>query len=109
MRNPLLFLATFAALACAAAPIDRAFLNDLVAIPSESEKPERVNEAMAFTRAYLEKRGVPCVMERDGPREAVDEPQQSVLVRSLRRLRLENFGRVARRRRERKNEEIMVI
>ena len=71
MRNPLLFLATFAALACAAAPIDRAFLNDLVAIPSESEKPERVNEAMAFTRAYLEKRGVPCVVERDGPRDVL--------------------------------------
>ena len=30
------------------------------AIRAESAKTERVNEAMAFTRAYLEKRGVPC-------------------------------------------------
>ena len=69
MKNSILFAAAFAALACAAAPIDRAFLKELIAIPSESAKPERVNEAMAFTRAYLEKRGVPCVTERDGPRD----------------------------------------
>ena len=58
-----------AAMACAAAPIDRTFLKELVAIPSESAKTERVNEAMAFTRAYLEKRGVPCATERDGQRD----------------------------------------
>ena len=69
MKNATILAATLAALTCAAAPIDRAFLKGLVAIPSESAKPERVNEAMAFTRAYLEKRGVPCVVERDGPRD----------------------------------------
>ena len=71
MKNSLLFVTAFAALACAAAPIDRGFLKELVAIPSESAKPERVNEAMAFTRAYLEKRGVPCVTEHDGPRDVL--------------------------------------
>ena len=71
MKNATLLAAALAALACAAAPIDRGFLNALVAIPSESAKPERVNEAMAFTRAYLEKRGVPCVTERDGPRDVL--------------------------------------
>ena len=69
MKNSLILAAALAALTCAAAPIDRAFLKGLVAIPSESAKPERVNEAMAFTRAYLERRGVPCVIERDGPRD----------------------------------------
>ena len=69
MKNSLILAAALAALTCAAAPIDRAFLKGLVAIPSESAKPERVNEAMAFTRAYLERRGVPCVVERDGPRD----------------------------------------
>jgi len=72
MNNTMLTViaATLAATLCTAdaAPIDRSFLKELVAIPSESAKPERVNEAMAFTRAYLEKRGVPCVVERDGPR-----------------------------------------
>ena len=69
MKNKIILAAALAALTCAAAPIDRAFLKDLIAIPSESAKPERVNDAMAFTRAYLEKRGVPCVVERDGPRD----------------------------------------
>ena len=71
MKNATLLAVALAALACAAAPIDRGFLKALVAIPSESAKPERVNEAMAFTRAYLEKRGVPCVTERDGPRDVL--------------------------------------
>ena len=66
MKNAIIFATACAVLTCAAAPIDRAFLKDLVAIPSESAQTERVNEAMAFVRAYLEKRGVPCVMERDG-------------------------------------------
>ena len=69
MKNTVILAAALAALTCAAAPVDRAFLKGLVAIPSESAKPERVNEAMAFTRAYLEKRGVPCVVERDGPND----------------------------------------
>ena len=69
MKNALILAAALAALTCTAAPIDRAFLKGLVAIPSESAKPERVNEAMAFTRAYLERHGVPCVVERDGPRD----------------------------------------
>ena len=67
--SALLAAAALAALTCAAAPIDRAFLKDLIAIPSESAQTERVNEAMAFTRAYLEKRGVTCVTEHDGPRD----------------------------------------
>ena len=66
MKNAIIFATACAVLTCAAAPIDRAFLKDLVAIPSESAQTERVNEAMAFVRAYLEKRGVSCVMERDG-------------------------------------------
>ena len=69
MKIATTLFAALAALACAAAPIDRAFLKELVSIPSESAKPERVNEAMAFTRTYLEKRGVPCVTEHDGPRD----------------------------------------
>ena len=69
MKNAFRFISAFVALACAAAPIDRTFLKELVAIPSESAKTERVNEAMAFTRAYLEKRGVPCATERDGQRD----------------------------------------
>ena len=73
MRNMTLTVtaAILAATFCtaSAAPVDRAFMKGLVAIPSESAKPERVNEAMAFTRAYLEKRGVPCVVERDGPND----------------------------------------
>ena len=69
MKNITILAIVLAALACAAAPIDRAFLQKLVSIPSESANPERVNEAMTFTRAYLEKRGVPCVTERDGPRD----------------------------------------
>ena len=69
MKNATILAAALTALTCTAAPIDRAFLKDLVSIPSESAKPERVNEAMAFTRAYLEKRGVPCVTEHDGPRD----------------------------------------
>ena len=47
MKNATILAAALAALTCAAAPIDRAFLKGLVAIPSESAKPERVNEAMA--------------------------------------------------------------
>jgi len=70
MKNAAIHLVSvFAALACAAAPVDRGFLKELVAIPSESAKPERVNEAMSFTRSYLEKKGVPCVTEHDGPRD----------------------------------------
>ena len=69
MKNSIHLVTAFAALACVAAPVDRAFLTELVSIPSESAKTERVNEAMAFTRAYLEKRGVPCVTERDGSRD----------------------------------------
>ena len=71
MKNAFPFMVAIAALACAAAPIDRGYLKDIVAIPSESAKPERVNEAMAFTRAYLEKRGVPSVTERDGERDVL--------------------------------------
>ena len=69
MKNAMHLVTVLAAMACAAAPIDRTFLKELVAIPSESAKTERVNEAMAFTRAYLEKRGVPCATERDGQRD----------------------------------------
>ena len=71
MKNIILFVGVIVVLACTAAQIDRRYLKDIVAIPSESSKPERVNEAMAFTRAYLEKRGVPCVTERDGERDVL--------------------------------------
>ena len=69
MKNATILAAAFVALTCTAAPIDRSFLKDLVSIPSESSKPERVNEAMAFVHTYLEKRGVPCMTEHDGSRD----------------------------------------
>ena len=69
MKTITVIFSALAALACAAAPVDRGFLKSLVAIPSETAKPANVNKAVAHTKAYLEAHGVSCVVERDGERD----------------------------------------
>ena len=50
--------------ACAACGADLAFLKELVEIPSSSIDYPQVNRAMHAMKAYLEKRGLFCVVEK---------------------------------------------
>ncbi|MBR2839266.1 MAG: M20/M25/M40 family metallo-hydrolase [Kiritimatiellae bacterium] len=62
-KSATVLMASMCVSACACAT-DMEFLGELVAIPSASADIPQVNRAMHAMKAYLEKRGVWCVMER---------------------------------------------
>ena len=61
MKKSLLILATATALSASAVDVD--FLREMIAIPSVSADIPQVNRATQAMKAYLEKRGVFCVIE----------------------------------------------
>ena len=68
-RNKVLLAALAAGSVCVAAAAERGnldieFVKGLIAIPSESRSIPECNRATAYLKAYLEKRGVHCHVER---------------------------------------------